>query len=337
MPEPNNKEELATFMGRITYLGKFVQNLSAVRAPLRELTQKGVAWSWEARHQEAFSELRQRIVNAPTLKFFDVRQPVIVSTDASKRDYGAVISQERGPISNASRYLTQAESNYTSTENELGAVLYGCTRFHDYIYGQKVTVETDHKPLVGIMGKPLHKLSPRIQSMHRKLQWYDINAAWKPGKKMFVLDCLSRAPIKQAVSMQELDVIVEVDNISQLPVSPEKLQEFRDNAANNADLQLLQNTVTRGWPVERSKVPEAIQPYFAFRDQIMYCNGLLFRGNQLVPKAMQAEMLSRIHESHQGIVKSKQRAKSALFWPGVNSQIEDIVSQCTTCAQFRKA
>ena len=61
MPEPNSKEELATFMGMITYLGKFVQNLSAVSAPLRELTQKGVAWSWEVRHQEAFNELKQRI------------------------------------------------------------------------------------------------------------------------------------------------------------------------------------------------------------------------------------------------------------------------------------
>ena len=98
MPEPNSKEELATFMGMITYLGKFVQNLSAVSAPLRELTQKGVSWSREARHQEAFNELKQRIANAPTLKFYDVRQPVIVSTDASKRGYGAVISQESGPI-----------------------------------------------------------------------------------------------------------------------------------------------------------------------------------------------------------------------------------------------
>ena len=60
--------------------------------------------------------------------------------------------------------LTPAESNYAPIENELSAVLYGCTRFHDYIYGQKVTVETDHKPLVRIMAKPLHKLSPRIQS-----------------------------------------------------------------------------------------------------------------------------------------------------------------------------
>ena len=146
--------------------------------------------------------------------------------------------------------LTPAESNYAPTESKLSAVLYGCTRFLDYIYGQKVTVETGHKPLVGIMAKPLHKLSPSIQSMRRKLLWYDINATWKPGKEMFAPDCLSRAPANQAASMQELDVIVEVYNIiSQLPVSPENLQKFRDNAANDADLQLLRNTVTRGWPV----------------------------------------------------------------------------------------
>ena len=59
MTEPNNKEKLATFMGMITYLGKFVQNLSAVSVPLRDQTQKGVAWSWGAHHQEVFSELKQ--------------------------------------------------------------------------------------------------------------------------------------------------------------------------------------------------------------------------------------------------------------------------------------
>ena len=113
-----------------------------------------VSWSWEACHQEAFSELKQCIASAPTLKFYDVWQPVIVSTDASKRGYGAVISQESGPISYASRCLTPAESNYTLIESEMSAVLYGCTRFHSYIYDQKVTVETDHKPLVGFMAKP---------------------------------------------------------------------------------------------------------------------------------------------------------------------------------------
>ena len=67
--------------------------------------------------------------------------------------------------------------------------------------------------------------------------------------------------------------------------------------------------VMQGWPTERSKVPEAIRSYFPFHNKIVYCNGLLLRGNQLVvPKAMQAEMLSCIHETHRDIVKSKQRA-----------------------------
>ena len=89
------------------------------------------------------------------------------------------------------------------------------------------------------------------------------------------------------------------------------------------------------WPAERSKVHEAIRPYHAFRVEIVYCNGLLFRGNRLaVPKTIQAKMLSCTQESHEGTVKCKQRTRNILFWPGMNSQIEDIISQC---AQFRKA
>ena len=65
-----------------------------------------------------------------------------------------------------------------------------------------------------------------------------------------------------------------------------------------------------GWQKE-TKYLKAIRPYFAFCDEIVYCDGLFFGGNQLVvPKAMQAEMLSHMHESHQGIVKSKQPARS---------------------------
>ena len=48
-------------------------------------------------------------------------------------------------------------------------------------------------------------------------------------------------------------------------------------------------------------------------------------------------MLHRIHESHQGIVKCKHRARDSLFWPGMSSQIEDKVSKCHICSQFQGA
>lgn len=70
----------------------------------------------------------------------------------------------------------------------------------------------------------------------------------------------------------------------------------------------------------------------------MFCDGLLFKSNQLVvPKVLQNDMLSRVHESHQGVVKSKRRAREVLFWIGMNAQIEDMVLQCPTCAESRNA
>ena len=60
-------------------------------------------------------------------------------------------------------------------EKELLAVCFGCNRFHDYIFGKNITVETDHKQLVNSMAKPIHKLSPRMQQMCMRLQNYDIS------------------------------------------------------------------------------------------------------------------------------------------------------------------
>ena len=221
----------------------------------------------------------------------------------------------------------------------MSGILYGCTRFHDYIYGQTVIVETDHKPLVGIFTKPLHKLSPCLQRMRMKMLWYDVKVIWKPGKDMFVPDALSRAPVRGAVKEIELNDKAEVYSVvSQLPITREKLIEFRTATANDPTLQQLISVVMDGWPSERSKVSETIKPYFPFKDEIVYCDGLLFRGNQIiVPKCLQSEMLSRIHESHQGIVKTKRRARGVLFWPGMNSQTEDAISICAVCAEFRKA
>ena len=72
MDTPQNREELQTFLGIMVYLGKFVPNLSKITAPLRELTEKGVAWSWESRQKQAFKEAIRVATRAPVLKYYDV-------------------------------------------------------------------------------------------------------------------------------------------------------------------------------------------------------------------------------------------------------------------------
>ena len=94
---------------------------------------------------------------------------------------------------------------------------------------------------------------------------------------------------------------------------------------------------TDGWPEDRSKVPAKCLPFWAFRDQISFNDGVLFKGEKMIiPKTMQPEMLKLIHSSHLGIEKCKRRARDVLYWPGMSSQIENIVSYCPTCTTYQR-
>ncbi len=188
------------------------------------------------------------------------------------------------------------------------AILFGCNRFHDYIFGVKTIVETDNKLLVGIFQKPLHKLSPRLQRMSMMLLRYDLEVVYKPGKELYIPDALSRAPLTDTPP-SENDEHEIMSVISQMPVTNEKLIELREKTAEDPVLAVVCELVLQGWPDDKNRVPHVARPFHTFRDEITYCNGLLFRQSQIIiPSAMQAEMLAKLHASYQGIVKLKQRA-----------------------------
>ena len=198
------------------------------------------------------------------------------------------------------------------------AILFACTKFHDYIFGQRTTIITDCKPLVGVFGKPFRKLSPRLQRMRMHLFRYDLEVTWKPGKEMFIPDTLSRAVLQDPPGKTEFDDAVEVNLIiGQLPVTDSKLGELRVQTAADPVLQTLIQHVTQGWPYEKQLVPTALLPFYPFRDELVFCDGLVFRENQIViPRSMQQEMLNKIHSSHQVKAKSLQCAFLARNeWP----------------------
>ena len=114
--------------------------------------------------------------------------------DASPLGVGAVLLQNGQPIEFASRTLTETQRRYAQIEKELLAVLFGLQRFHQYVYGQTVIGETDHKPLLGIVNKAIALCSPRIQRMRLLLQMYEFQLVYKPGKELHIADALSRAP-----------------------------------------------------------------------------------------------------------------------------------------------
>ena len=73
-----------------------------------------------------------------------------LQVDASMKAHGAALIQDGKPVAFASKALSPAESRYANIERKLLAVVYGCERFHNYLFGRPFTVESDHKPLASI-------------------------------------------------------------------------------------------------------------------------------------------------------------------------------------------
>ena len=211
------------------------------------------------------------------------------------------------------------------------AVVFGCIRFHDYIYGvPNVTVESDHKPLESILKKPLCQAPLRLQKMIMTVQKYSLNVVYRPGKELVLADTLSRAFLQD--DDDSLEEKFEVNTLSVIPMSDNKLTELKDQTEKDKQLQQLMNTIKTGWPTNKKCLP-----FWKFRDELSVSDNIIFKGEKVViPTKMWPEMLRYIHSSHLGIEKCKHRARDVLFWPGMTSQIEDVVLQCQICSTYQR-
>lgn len=337
MVKPTCLKDLQTFMGFIQYLSKFMPHLSTVSAPLRTLLEKNTAWHWDEEKETSFLKLKDMATNAPILQYYDPSKPLTLSVDASSKGLGAVLIQNQRPVAYASRALTPTQQRYSQIEKETLAIVYGCNKFHEYVYGREVLIETDHKPLQSIFQKSLHKTPPRLQRLLLALEKYDLEVKYKPGKEMFLADHLSRSYLPETKEILVPDINVnEIHLISHLPISQEMYEKFQKETANDEHLQELQDAILDGWPEEKSNVSYNLRPYWTFRDELSVMDGLLYKSSKLiVPRALQNSMLDKIHESHLGIVKCKARAREVLFWIGMSTDVENRVRSCGLCAQHQ--
>ena len=330
MPAPTNKTELKRFLGFVTYLGKFLPNLSTESAPLRELLKEDVEFLWTSSQETAFQCLKNLCTRCPVLALFDVNKEVQVQCDASSTGLGAVLLQEGRPIAYASRALTDTEKRYAQIEKEMLSIVFACKRFHCYIFGKYTSVLNDHKPLEMIFKKPLQQVPMRLQRMMLILQWYDLSVTYQKGSLMQLPDTLSRAYLEKGEVESWKD---ETDIRALVSVTDNKYKELQN--ATEAELPELCSTIIQGWPNDKVKVPKAVQPYWNSRSELTVLDGIILKGNRIVvPPSMRSHMMNLIHESHLGIVKCKQRAREVLYWPNMNAEIEEMIKNCPNCAEF---
>jgi hypothetical protein len=183
------------------------------------------------------------------------------------------------------------------------------------------------------MKKQISSAPMRIQRMMLKLQPYQFELKYVQGSKIGLADCLSRmsrceAAVGQSVMDDEL-MICSVDTLAN-----SKHNRIAQATGEDAELQAVIEQIKKGWPETRSEIPVNTMPYWDCRDELSSYGGIVFRGERIVvPKSMRSEMLKTIHSSHQGMVRSKQRARDLVYWPGMSKQIVDVVSKCAICLE----
>ena len=242
------------------------------------------------------------------------------------------------PIAYASRSLSETERRYAQIEKEALASTWACEKFSTYILGMKFLIETDHKPLVPLLGtKHLDNLPPRVLRFRLHLARFDYTIVHVPGKLLYTADALSRSPSASEPNdtrlQEEAEVVMETC-VAQLPASTGRLEEFQKAQAEDRVCASTISYCQKGW-LEKSKLEADLRPYWKARGELtLGKNNLLLHGKRIVvPKSLQRQTLEKIHTGHQGVQRCRLRAMTSVWWPGISHEVENMVKQCPTCTR----
>ena len=303
---------------------------------------------WSAALSDAFESVKQALTSPPTLSFFDPARSTRLCTDASRQGLGFVLQQRSGEVwvlvQAGSRFLSDAESRYAIIELEMLAISWAVSKCRLFLAGlPHFKVVTDHHPLIPILNT--HRLdeveNPRLQRLKTRVMGYNFTAQWIKGALNSTPDALSRHPVSDPLP---LDLHTERDpgnepevtiaDIRAMSCSQEslRLHELRRHAEEDCCLQQLRHYILAGFPEHRSQLPEVCRPFWNIRNQLTLDDDLLVYGCRLlIPAAMRREVLRHLHESHQGLVRTKERARLIVYWPGLDNDIDNIISSCKQC------
>ena len=173
-------------------------------------------------------------------------QPDTVVRNTSTGD----IPNNLRPIAYASKTLSQTESNYSNIEHELLGVVFSCLHFKHFAYGCKVTIITNHKPLVSLFKKSLGSSSPRLARMLLQILDFDLDVMYQPGSQMHLSDVISRLSSHnpdKGDTIPGLDVSIHVVSIC-TGFNATSIQTIHEHTQKDESFHLLLDHIHQGFP-----------------------------------------------------------------------------------------
>lgn len=313
-------------------------NLANKLKPLHELLNKTKTWNWTDKCETAFRGAKTALSQSEALTHFDSTLPLQLACDASPYGVGAVVSHimpsgEERPIAFASRTLSKAESNYAQIEREALSIVFGIKKFHQYLYGRKFTLLTDHRPLTSIFGP--HTGIPSLAAS-RMQRWalilsahqYDIK--YRKSDQHGNADGLSRLPLPVTHSETTQAEIFYFKEVSAAPVTSTQVKK---HTHTDPVMSEVMDIVTRGRGGEKTP---SLKPYLMRRNELSVQSGCLLWGYRvIIPPPLREKVLDELHSGHCGVVRMKEIARSYFWWPSLDAAIEEKAKSCSACQKVR--
>ena len=189
----------------------------------------------------------------------------------------------------------------------------------------KLTVATDHKPLISLLGAKSLDQVPNVClfRIKQRISMWKFEIVHCPGKTNFFADATSRNPV--LAEEDDTETAFLADNLASIAISIEEVASSAkdDNAYWETFLALSAGTAPS---------PSKCKEYHQYRDKLYPRDGILMYDDRLVvPDSFKERVLDVLHAAHQGRSSMLHRAAQTVFWPGHTADIEKRREGCHVC------
>ena len=337
-PKPTNLTQVQSFIGICNFYSRFIKNFSSIFAPLYNLMKKNVKFIWNDSHDKCFQTIKNLFKSNNVLKFFDPKLDVAIECDASSVGIGAVLLQKHDtvwcPVQFASRSLNTAERNYSQIEREALSVIFACTKFKQFILGSHFIIKNDHRPLEKLLGHhnnvPLNG-SARLQRWALRLSQFNYTFQYSRGCDNVNSDFLSRLPLDETNDeIEPYELMFVVDSLNKTPINCKDIAYHTDK---DSDLCLVRKYIKIGFPMHLKD--SVLRSYKNKSNELSIIdNCILYKNRVVIPKSIREKVLIQLHAEHPGMSVMKSIARSLIWYPGLDTDIEDLVKSCNICVRL---
>nr|GEW62494.1 reverse transcriptase domain-containing protein [Tanacetum cinerariifolium] len=218
LPHPTTVKCIQSFLGHAGFYRRFIQDFSKISRPMTHLLEKNTSFIFFEDCIKAFQTLKKKLTEAPILIAPNWDLPFELMCDASDFAIGAVLGQRHEKyfklIHYASKTITDAESNYTTIEKEMLAVVYAFEKFRSYLIMNKSIVHTNHSALKYLFAKKDAKA--RLLRWVLLLQEFDFKVLDTKGAENLAADHLSRLenPYENVLDPKEINETFPLETLS---------------------------------------------------------------------------------------------------------------------------